>query len=108
MNTIERVGLAVMWSRAVRKVRSARVRSFGQFCNLSQAASVLYRLNRRMAEEWEHLDDFGSGHDCGHIVAKAQVEALGKFYTAVGMTEDEFHAVVVDRTSEKWAYVNQM
>lgn len=41
---------------------------------LSRAASMIYKMEVKQGEVWDHLDDYGMGHDCGGMVASYQAD----------------------------------
>lgn len=40
--------------------------------NLGQVTSLIAQFAQQCADEWNHADDFGGGHDCGTFIADSQ------------------------------------
>lgn len=46
----------------------------------SQLASEIYKRNHEEAQMYEHMDDFGSGHDCGGLIVRAEERTNVEFW----------------------------
>lgn len=103
----QKVRLAVDWDARIRLVRR-RETGFGNFRNLSEAVSAARNIMRSQAEEWDHLDDFGPGHECGPILKKACDKEWAEFEKKLGMSFDQLYEAVAARTTERWAHYNLM
>jgi len=72
--------------------------------NLSAIASLLYREALNNAECWDHIDDFGAGHECGGLVAKGMKKRAVEIFDDLGFTPKEVRNAIEDRTSSRWLY----
>jgi len=78
---------------------------FGTFNNLSELASAAAKMQRQFCDAWEHIDDFGSGHEYGGLLRRAQEKAWASLLADAGLTsDDELYRLIAERTRERWVY----
>jgi len=74
----------------------------------SQLASDLYKLARHEAEMASHLDDFGSGHECGGLVGRSsytnRVEFWRMWKRRTHMNKKKLVQFLKDRTTSKFCH----
>lgn len=102
-----KVRLAIDWNMRIRNLREINERlNYGKFKDLTEAVNAARTVIRHQAEAWEHLDDFGLGHECEGLLDKTCKREWKQFEKDLGMSFDELYALTAARTTNRWAHFN--
>jgi len=72
---------------------------------LSRAASVLMRRAREESEACDDLDAFHAPSECAALVFENWDRETDRQVSACGVDPDQLHDLIVERTTELWAYL---